>query len=227
MKVLAIILALKLAGGVPVGSDWHATWRLFDVDPAIAESVVWPEMQLYCGMRDKLEASADYDSYVSGIGNFDFSIGIFQMKPSFVEKLENAWMDSGFADFYDLRFDVSDGASARGARLSRMGSGSWQVIYLAMFMRLLYRSYGSFDDTGARLQEGIESLPVEDQVRLSATAYNRGCAWTDAGCGSIEALRAHSDVVSFPRVIIRTSATRQYCYATLAWEHYQTIAGKQ
>ena len=214
MKALAIILALNLAGGVPVGKDWHATWRLFGVDPAIAESVVWPEMQLYFGLRDDAETTADYGSYVFGVGNFDFSIGIFQMKPSFVEKLEKAWMGSSLAGFYNLQFNVADDPSARHDRLSRMSTSEWQVIYLALFLRMLYLSYD------------LASLPLEEQVRLAATAYNRGCKWTEPGKGDIDALRRHADTVSFPRVIIRTPGTRQYCYATLAWEHYQSIAGK-
>lgn len=220
MSAKAFILTLALVssglcagatGPNAVRDGWRHTWSLFGVDPAIAESVIWPEMQLYSGIRDAAEATADYGSYVSGVGSFDFSIGIFQMKPSFVEKLEKAWTGSSLAGVYGLSFDTSDTSSARHSRLARMGVAEWQVIYLALFLRLLYSCYG------------IGELPVEDQVRLSATAYNRGCEWTEPGCGSIEALRKYSDVVSFPRVIIRTPGTRQYCYATLAWEHYRSI----
>ena len=235
MKARTIILTLALVvSGFTAGatgpnrdrSGWHGIWRNFGVDPEVAESVIWPEYQLYSGLRDMAEATADYCSYVSGIGRFDFSIGIFQMKPSFVEKLEKAWMDSGLASVYSLYFDVSDTSSVHHERISRMGVDNWQVIYLAMFLRLLYRSYGSLDASGACVQEGLEALPVEDQVRLAATAYNRGCKWTDAGCGNLEDLRAYSYVVSFPRVLIKTSATHQYCYATLSCEHYREVAGK-
>lgn len=208
----------------PACAEWRQTWCIFGLDPALAESVIWPEMQQYNGIRDFAESTADYSSAVTGGSGFDFSIGVFQMKPSFVRKLEAAWMDSGLHRYYGLSFDTADTPSVRCGRIERMRIPEWQVLYLGMFLRLLYRSYGSFNEDGERIREGLDALPKEEQVRLAATAYNRGCAWTPAGQGSLDSLRLYSGVESFPRVIIRTPATRQYSYASLAWEHYQTIA---
>ena len=216
----SLILALKLATAVsaaaavypdPVPEAWKQTWRIFDVDPAVAESVVWPEMQLHKYWRDTIESTADAITYSAGGGGINFSIGIFQMKPTFVEKLEKAWHSSGFANFYKLPFDTSDSAAARRSRISRMTTNEWQVIYLGMFIRLLYHSYC------------LEGLPMEDQVRLAANAYNRGCEWTQEGCGDIESLRVNMDARTFPRAIFLPDAARRQSYSVLAWEHYQTI----
>ena len=231
MRIRSVIFALAAfavmttaSRAAAPGSDfdpesWPAIWRSYDVDPAIAESVVWPELQYYSGLRDVMETAANY-------GGMDLSIGIFQMKPSFVEELETAWGRSGMAERYQLFFDTSDTAAARRKRLNRMRDDEWQVRYIALFLRLLYDSYGSFNDAGVRVQNGLETLPIEDQVRLAANAYNRGCAWADSGCGSVDSLRVNAYEEQFPRVVIPTSATRQYCYSTLAWEHYQDITGK-
>ena len=236
MTVHALILAFALAtvvptanapGPEPIAGQWRQTWRIFGVDPALAESVIWPEMQLYSYPRDVAESAADYGTAITGGRLFDFSIGIFQMKPSFVEKLEKAWMRSGLHDEYGLSFDISDNAKVRSERIERMKVPEWQALYLGLFLRLLYHSYGSHNSDGERIRDGLDALPMEEQVRLAATAYNRGCTWTAAGCGSLDSLRLHSDVKSFPRVIIRTPGTQQYSYASLAWEHYQTICDQR
>ena len=235
VTVRAIILAAALLaaapsqgvpGPVPVDEGWRQIWCVFGLDPALAESVIWPEMQLYNGIRDFAESTADYSSAVTGGSGFDFSIGVFQMKPSFVRKLESAWMESGLHNFYNLSFDTADTPSVRCGRIERMRIPEWQVLYLGMFLRLLYHSYGSCNASGERIRDGLDALSKEEQVRLAATAYNRGCTWTPAGQGNLDSLRLHAGAVSFPRVIIRTPSTRQYSYASLAWEHYQTIADR-
>ena len=220
MTVLCFILASWLGSAVPaaaappqrpVPEAWKEIWRIFDVDPALAESVVWPEMQQYSYMRDLLETGADSITSGARSGRMDFSIGVFQMKPSFVEKLETAWRLSGLADYYNLPFDTGDDASVRQSRIERMSVAEWQVIYLGMFLRLLNFSYR------------LDSLPPEEQVRLAANAYNRGCDWPGEGCGSLDSLRVNIDARLFPRVIIPSSGRRRYSYPALCLEHYKTI----
>lgn len=207
--------------------SWQETWRTFDVDPLIAEAVVWPETERYRKLQDLMETAANYGSYITNGKGPDYSIGIFQMKPSFVEELEKAWMRSGLARKYELWFDTDDTATARRIRISRMRKEEWQVIYVGMFMRLLYASYGSFDKNGERTQDGLETLPIEEQVRLAATAYNRGCVWAAPGYGDLERLREHAAEKHFHYAVIPSRHTRRYCYATLAWRHYKRIAGRR
>lgn len=195
----AILLFLLPAGAAqtgPVREEWKEIWRNFGLDAAVAESVVWPEILRYNSLSDVAETAADYGAHIIGSDTPDYSIGIFQMRPSFVKDLEMAWMRSGLADEYNLPFDISETVSARYKRIGRISSNEWQAVYLAVFIRLLYHSYN------------LDTLPIEDQVRLAATAYNRGCAWTDAGRGNVAALRKYSGAR----------------YATRAWEHYQSIA---
>ncbi len=204
----------------------HECWRSFDVDPLIAEAVVWPETERYDRLRDFVESAANYGTYITTGGGPDYSIGRFQMKPSFVEELEKAWMRSGLARQYGLWFDTADNATARRIRITRMKKEEWQAVYLGVFLRMLYHSYGSFDRDGQRLQEGLEALPPEEQVRLAATAYNRGCVWTAPGCGDLEALRKASREKHFHYALVPTRHTRRYCYARLALKHYRRLAQK-
>lgn len=198
MLALAIVAAPIPAAADGVRETWRQTWRSFGVDPAVAESVVWPEMLRYNVIRDLAETAADYGFYVLGEESPDYSIGIFQMRPSFVEDLEKAWMRSGLAEAYNLPFDISDSPASRSNRIGRMSSEDWQAVYVGIFLRMLYHSYG------------LDALSAEEHVRLAATAYNRGCAWTEAGRGNVESLRKNAGAK----------------YASRAWEHYKTIVGE-
>ena len=187
----------------------------------MAEAVVWPEMERYSRLQDMVETAANYSTYIATGGGPDYSIGRFQMKPSFVEAMEKAWMRSGLARKYQLWFDTADNVTARRIRISRLQKEEWQVIYVGVFLRLLYESYGSYNKKGEHTQDGLETLPLEEQVRLAATAYNRGCVWAAPGYGDIGLLREHAREKHFHYAFIPTRHTRRYCYATLAWKHYR------
>ena len=226
-----MLLAAPSSGGAALcvaegeESPWYAVWRSFDVDPLIAESVVWPEMERYSRLQDLMETTANYGAYVTTGKGPDYSIGQFQMKPSFVEELEKAWMRSGLARQYELWFDTDNTSTARRIRITRLQKEEWQVIYVGVFLRLLYASYGSFNKKGEHTQDGLETLPVYEQVRLAATAYNRGVVWAAPGYGDLSALEEHAREKHFHYALIPSRFTRRYCYATLALKHYKKIAG--
>ena len=215
-----LILAAPSSGG----AAWYDVWRSFDVDPLLAESMVWPEMERYSRLQDVMETAANYGTYITTGGGPDYSIGLFQMKPSFVEAMEKAWMRSGLARQYELWFDTDDTVTARRIRISRLQKEEWQVIYVGVFLRLLYATYGSVNKRGEHTQDGLETLPVADQLRLAATAYNRGVVWAAPGYGDLSALREHATEKHFHYAFIPSARTKRYCYATLAWKHYKKIA---
>ena len=206
------------------GADRYDVWRSFDVDPLMADAVVYPETERYSGLQDVLETAVNYGTYITTGGGPDFSIGLYQMKPSFVEALEKAWMRSGLARQYELWFDTADNATARRIRISRLQKEEWQDIYVGVFLRLLYSTYGSYNKAGEWTQDGLETLPIEEQVRLAATAYNRGVVWAAPGYGDLDTLRKHSEEKHFHYDLIPGKNTRRYCYATLAWNRYRRIS---
>lgn len=205
-------------------SEWHSVWEKYDVPCDVAEAVIFPELIRYSLFQDKMETGAVKALYVSkGAGGCDFSIGRFQMKPSFAEELEKRWMRSGLARQYGMYFDTKDNEIARRIRVTRLEDEEWQCIYLAIFLKMLYLDYGSLDRNGKQVQDGIDTLPVKEQVRLAATAYNRGCKWVNPGYGPIEEILAKAHEKHFHLAVIPTAKTHRYVYADIALKHFKKI----
>ena len=205
-------------------SEWQEIWQSFDVPCDIAESVIFPELIRYSLFQDRMETGSVKSVYVSrGSAGCDFSIGRFQMKPSFVEKLEKRWMRSDLPRKYDLYFDTKDSQMARRVRISRMEKEEWQCIYLAVFLKMLYLDYGSVNKDGVHTQDGLDSLSRKEQVRLAATAYNCGCRWVNPGYGPLKELRDKSREKHFHIAFVPTRGTRRYVYADIALKHFKEI----
>ncbi len=202
---------------------WHAIWTGFDVPADVAESVIFPELVRYNRVQDSFETTALDNAYPEfGIEGCDYSIGRFQMKPSFIEDLEKRWMRSGLAQQCGLSFDTADTQEARQTRLDRLKSEEGQCIYLAVYLRMLYLDYGSLDREGHTRQQGLETLTPREQAYLAATAYNHGTLWRSPGAGSLERIRSVAAVETFPlpKNLLRTKF-RYYSYGDLAVRYYE------
>lgn len=140
----------------------------YNINPSIACAIIFPELIRYSRFRDFMETSALEIAYVSGGATMvDFSIGQFQMKPSFVEMIENELKIIGndklaFNEitYYPSTFSVQD---IRRERLTRLKSQHWQQIYLACFIML----------AKYRFENEIINNPSEELLILSS-AYNLG-----------------------------------------------------
>lgn len=205
-------------------AQWQEIWQQFDVPCDIAEAVVFPELIRYSTLKNAVETASVKALYFNkGAEACDFSIGVFQMKPSFVEDLEIRWMRSGLARQYNLFFDTKDSQMARKVRINRMGEEQWQCVYLAIFLKMLYLDYGSVNKDGVHTQDGLDSLPRKEQVRLAATAYNRGCRWVNPGYGPLKELRDKSHEKHFHTAFVPVRGTRRYVYADIALKHFKEI----
>ncbi|MBR1576316.1 MAG: hypothetical protein IJ654_07710 [Bacteroidales bacterium] len=201
---------------------WHEIWSGFDIPADVAESIVFPELVRYNRVQDSFETTVLESAYPEfGIDGCDYSIGRFQMKPSFIEDLEKRWMRSGLAQQYGLTFDMADTQEARQARLDRLKSEEGRCTYLALYLRMLYLDYGSMDKDGKPRQQGLETLPRQEQAYLAATAYNHGTLWRSPGAGSLERIRSIAAVETFPLPdnLLRTRL-RYYSYGDLAARYY-------
>ena len=107
------------------GDDWtsaaqfvnehHAAWKPlfeeFGVDARLAEAIVFPELIRYSKWQDEIEKAAVNGLYVlQGTNGANFSIGRFQMKPSFAEEVEAAWNQSALAKEYGFVFNLQPNA---------------------------------------------------------------------------------------------------------------------
>ena len=81
----------------------------FGIRTELAVAVVFPELVRYSALMDFMETTAVKALYQQkGVKGADFSIGRFQMKPSFVEDLERQWMRTEWRHEYGIYFDLSE-----------------------------------------------------------------------------------------------------------------------
>ncbi len=196
------------------GSDWteaerfasahHDEWKqefdLFNVDARLAEAIVFPELIRYSMWQDEIERTAVNGLYVSkGREGADFSIGRFQMKPSFAEEVEKAWNASSLSKEYGFSFNLADNNEARRSRVRRLSTMQGQCRYLALFIRLQQQRHPP-----------ILQLSLQEQVRLLATAYNRSFT---ASWNSLQKMQYERH---FHTDVIKTRSTRFYSYADIS-----------
>ena len=197
---------------------WMVIFSEFGLRAELAEAVVFPELIRYSALQDFIETTAVKVLYLQGgTRGADFSIGRFQMKPSFAEALERDWMQTALRHEYELYFDLADNVYARSpptpppprrTRIRRLDAPEWQCIYLALFLKLLYHRFPELAD-----KETIE------QVRFCATAYN--ASFRD----SYETIRAMSDRRFFHTDFMPTAGTVYYSYSDIAVSYYKSTHG--
>ncbi len=178
----------------------------YSSDTAVIASVVFPEIIRYNLFKNYLETRALELIYVKyGKAYADFSVGYFQMKPSFVEWLEN-FIDSKprlFAVFgFITEFEHRNEKKIRRERLKRLKSLNWQMIYLNCFYAAATERFHQ-----------LTFYDMEDKIRFYATAYNHGID------KSAEEIYRWSDVAVFPYGI--KSTARQFRYSDISIEFYR------
>jgi hypothetical protein len=130
-------------------------------------SIVSPEIMRYSVLSDILETSAleilycDFGSKVA-----DFSIGRFQMKPSFVESLEkeikrNKELSIEYGKL--LLPETITEKEKRAQRLERLKNTDWEIQYLSVFVAICDRRF-----------QCTKFNSVSEKLVFYATAYNCG-----------------------------------------------------
>jgi hypothetical protein len=181
-------------------TEWQQEFDLFGVDGHVAEAIVFPELIRYSMWQDEIERVAVNGLYVSkGREGADFSIGRFQMKPSFAEEVEQAWNHSSLSKEYGFVFNVQPNNEARRSRIRRLTTMQGQCRYLAIFIRLLQQRHPQ-----------LSQLPAKEQVRFLATAYNRSFS------ASFRQIQKMQRERHFHTDVIKTRSTRFHCYADIA-----------
>lgn len=167
----------------------------------IAISIVAPELSQYSVYSDKAETEMLKVFYVTrGISNF--SIGIFQMKPNFVEKLEaEVARDTVLLhSFPKLPITGESAREKRKKRISRLSSPQWHVKYLSVFVQLAIRKTAH-----------ISFVNDEERLLYWATLYNGGLHLTSDGVERLRKLKG------FPHF------SKCFNYAEVCLEFYNRI----
>ncbi|MFN0202717.1 MAG: hypothetical protein ACKVTZ_14430 [Bacteroidia bacterium] len=134
--------------------------------PTQAICVAAAELLRYDELQDRAEIMGNKILYRNfGEKYSDFSIGYFQMKPSFIEKLEKcvqteACLKQEFGTIF--QYKPTDSAEIRGERVQRLENATWQLRYLICFYKLMRHRFPLAAQTEAY------------RLRFYATAYNHG-----------------------------------------------------
>lgn len=128
-------------------------------------SIAFPEIIRYDSYSDYLETSSNKILYVNeGKTGSDFSTGYFQMKPSFIEDLENYVSNNESLNQYNwILIQKKNEIEARKERINRLGNFQWQLRYLKVFWYVAEYKY-----------QNIVFKTTPDKIRFFATAYNYG-----------------------------------------------------
>ena len=178
------------------GNDFHLT-----------TAVVFPEIVRFSYFRNFFETKALETIYLRyGSKAADFSIGRFQMKPSFVEKLEAYISNSSdlSAKLASITTYHSDHpAKIRSERISRLKSTEWQLLYLNAFVAVVDDKFGSPGFTNN-----------EERVSFYACCYNFGFDFSE------EEIKDRIPAKTFP---YGNNHSNSLSYAETSASYYQLL----
>lgn len=185
------------------------TFARYGIEPKFAWAIVFPELIRYNALKDKLELASLYTLYVNfGKSYSNFSVGPFQMKPSFVEQLEKEFMHTRQLSGNNIRFefDTTDTRAARSARIGRLQKPEWQARYLVICIRSLENQYSAnFKDS------------PDKKLRFFASAYN---------CGynlPAREIKKFSVKKFYHTALTNNSAQKRYAYADISEYYYKSL----
>ena len=179
----------------------------YNVDINLVLSIMFPELVRYNKLKDQIEISINKMFYISGgVESSDLSIGILQMKPSFIKRLSN----SKKLDFYDNLFIYPENFSNKDIRsliIDRLQNIDYQLKYLAYFISIIN------DSNQFKFQNEY------DKIKYYATAYNSG-AWYNKS--NNEKLSKKKTYPYGPN----NNEIKQYSYSDISLYYYQNILNK-
>lgn len=169
-------------------------------------AIVFPELLKYSAYKDIIETTALELLYVNyGTAAADFSIGYFQMKPSFIEKLENEILNNyqlsnEFGSIINYR--ITSAKEIRKERIARLTQLKWQLRYLNCFYK--YMSYRFANE---------KWLSNADKLCFYSAAYNSDFK------ASRKEIERWSKMKIFPYGIQK--GINQYSYSAIALDFYK------
>ena len=191
-SVLILIVLSVLAGQVicsqekPIdyslifGNDWtkalafldeNNTWiksalEKFDIPYEEAVAVVFPELVRYSALRDKMEITMLKTLYRNlGDDYANFSIGVFQIKPSFAEEIHrrvSAGSDRELKLLFSKRSSFQYPRLYRAYVISDLEDPETELNYIIAFYRICTKHFADV------------WTDKESRIRYFATAYNTG-----------------------------------------------------
>jgi hypothetical protein len=186
-------------------------FKYHSIDQKLIIPVIFPERIRYSMIKDFLETAAVELIYIDlGTDYVDFSIGDFQIKPSFAEKVEQyLTKTSNLRHKYKLIVDYGNkqNSQQRKERVRRLKLLNYQLIYISAFYDIVNQKFN------------LGNKPDTEKIKFLASAYNHGF---DSNASEIE---KYVDDEYFPYGTKYKG--KQYAYAEVAVDfylnHYQSL----
>lgn len=181
--------------------------KIYNTDNNFISAIVFPELIRYSIYRDFFETKMLEFFYIKdGAKAANFSIGMFQMKPSFVEQLEKqVKKDTLLKKYLSITSYKSRSLQEiRTERLERMKTPKWQITYANCFYNIV------------NIKFQLETFKtIEDKIAFYATAYNHGF-----NC-SKEEIHKWMKIKSFPNGVNYSEPS--YSYANISVYFYRNL----
>lgn len=210
------------------GNDWQKATTFVEqndswIKPALAKysityqdaiAVVFPELVRYSALRDKMEITLLKTLYRNlGDDYADFSVGVFQIKPSFAEKIRAesyTVMGRKAKDLFKKRSAYKEERLYRAAIIADLEDPETELNYIIGFFKIC----------DARFK--MELKNEKSKINFLATAYNTGFWKTP------DEIKIMSDKKFFNTKLFKTE---NYSYAdvSLYWynQYIQTVENQK
>lgn len=166
-----------------------------------AIAVIFPELVRYSALRDRIEISLLKTLYINlGEEYANFSIGAFQMKPSFAEKIRSRTSeikDGHIRHIFRKKSNYKSVREMRASIVADLEDPRQQLNYLIAFIEIC--------NSGFKLPEG------EERIQFLATAYNYDFTRTEAEINQMENARF------FTTRLFKTENYYSYSDVSLFW----------
>ncbi len=140
---------------------------LCNASPRFMQAIVFPEVMRYSTLKDGIETESLRTLYVQfGEEYANFSIGLFQMKPTFAETVETKakqLLPDSIYNELQLAYTATAAEDIRMERVERLKDKDYQLVYLTAFIALcnnLYQHHSFANET--------------EKLQWYATVYNAG-----------------------------------------------------
>ena len=149
-------------------SVWESVWGSYQITNRLLLPAVFPELMRYHPETDRIELGLLKLFYTAGgAKKADYSVGYFQMKPSFAETLENLVLMrtelKAFRPAFEPFWAEKNLRRQRELRIERLSDSRWQAVYLACFIEAVKLRFPD-----------LNRWPEEQKVFFLASAYNGG-----------------------------------------------------
>lgn len=173
--------------------------KKYDISYEEAVAVVFPELVRYSALRDKMETALLKTLYRNlGDDYADFSIGVFQVKPSFAEKIRDESLvgkNRKIKNLFKNRSAYPDEKSFRASIVADLEDPETELNYIIAFLKICENRF-------------IINWPDKaSKIKFLATAYNTGF-WK-----SSEEIEAMTEKKFFNTKLFKTE---NYSYADVA-----------